>query len=841
MSTDRTQNPPGQQPRKTLRPLKKLPKVDIADAVAITALRLKARQNGYAPIKAHDKRPMFTGWNTVVLTPTEINSWLGPRAGATMWSGTGLRVEGGLLTIDLDIPDQELVRDMRAAIMTIAPAVFEARGALERGRSDGSPKCMFFLRRSGDPFIIRSHKWSYAPEDDTAPWFAVEIFASERTPEGKVQRQVGAFGPHTVDERGKVVIEYAWKGPSPVDVPLDDLPAIDIEEAQAIALEFDRLAVAVGMQPVVGYRRGKVEAKDLYDLEETMRFDGEDFHQVSLSELIEIFWQNDAVPIDTRCSGSFVGGGTRLDRCHVGWSGARASGHITIHDYATGITHRPKDAEPVTPEGISEAISEVAALFRSDPEDDDPDPEAPSFGDKWNAAIGEAVSGDLSEDACALALVGLYGERLCFDPFEKQWLRFVGPCWEAETAARIESIGAVFCRSIPLPRTPPGITLRRRLGSHRHTSAIERKLRGMLEYKGGFDRDPYLAAGQTVVVELRTGASRPGKPEDRLRKQLACDPLDESDCPLWRRFLDQVTLSDKELQRFLQQWAGLGLCGDPTHQKLAFFYGGGRNGKNTYIDTMRRIAGDYGYEADLNAFMAQRFEQHSTGTWALKGKRTVIASEVDEGATWDTIKIKALTGNDVVTARGMKRDNETFPRTWTITVIGNSQPKLKNVDEAMRRRIRMIPFDLMVADADIDPELPKRLMVEAPGILRWALNGLVDVQAHGLVEPKRVREETEEYFEAEDVIKAFVEEEVEVDPRRKQVGDPWSATSAELYRRWTAFSQERGFPAGDAKTFGKRLAKLLKVKVTHGKRSNVWHGIRLQPLRNWDEIHGLHV
>jgi hypothetical protein len=78
---------------------------------------------------------------------------------------------------------------------------------------------MFFMRRAGEPFTVRSRKWSFAPEDHNAPTCMVEIFASDRNAEGAASRQVGAFGPHTIDDEGKVTISYAWKGPSPKDVP----------------------------------------------------------------------------------------------------------------------------------------------------------------------------------------------------------------------------------------------------------------------------------------------------------------------------------------------------------------------------------------------------------------------------------------------------------------------------------------------------------------------------------------------------------------------------------------------------------------------------------------------
>ena len=77
-----------------------------------------------------------------------------------------------------------------------------------------------------------------------------------------------------------------------------------------------------------------------------------------------------------------------------------------------------------------------------------------------------------------------------------------------------------------------------------------------------------------------------------------------------------MTSDDKDIGEFLRQWAGLNLSGEPSHQRLAFLCGGGRNGKNTYADTLVKTLGDYAYSANFDLFMATRFTQHSTEVWA---------------------------------------------------------------------------------------------------------------------------------------------------------------------------------------------------------------------------------
>jgi putative DNA primase/helicase len=816
--------------------------VPVADAVSLTALRLILFQNGYPIIKAYDKSPRWSGWNVAVLDARAINEWINPRATVSLYSGTGMLVADGLAAIDLDIPNRELARDMRAKMHAIAPQVFAERGALERGRSDASPKCMFFMRRAGEPFTVRSRKWSFSPEDHNAPTCMVEIFASDRNGDGAASRQVGAFGPHTIDDQGVVTISYAWKGPSPKEVPLSDLPELTLDQAKAVAEAFDRLAEAAGMRPVPGHKGGLIIPTDVYDLDDTMRFEGEDFAGVTLAELTDIYRVNSGMGNDTRCSSSFTGeGGTRKDRCHVGWSGSPTTGHITVHDYGTAITHRPKGLDRpenfgAAPEGLEAAAEALERLAEPEPE-----PEPPAAAERTQTALRTAIEGNLTEHAIANAIAWLYQDELCFAPAERTWLRFVGPCWERSYEASVRVAVARFCSRITFPSTPEGNAMRHKVQSTRHAGAVEMQLRSLLEYTGGFDLDPFLVAAGNLAIELDTGLARPGEPADRLRKRLGYEPSEDEDCPLWRQFLRDVTCDDPDLERFLKQWAGLGLCGDPTHQKLAFFYGTGRNGKNTFTDTLVKIVGEFGHQANLDAFMMSRGDKHPTDMWALKGKRTVIASEVDPNAVWDTARIKALTGDELITARGMRQDFETFKRSWTISIIGNNQPRLRDVDEAIRRRIRMVPFDMVLAPADVDVDLPSKLLGEAPGILRWMMNGLLDARQAGLVEPARVSAETADYFEAEDTIGNFIEQEVERDPRRK-ARDPWSVTTAELYRRWCEFADVNGFHPGTAATMAKKLRKTLGIKPRHTNKGNVWDGIRLtarQLFHGFDGVNGV--
>jgi putative DNA primase/helicase len=154
-------------------------------------------------------------------------------------------------------------------------------------------------------------------------------------------------------------------------------------------------------------------------------------------------------------------------------------------------------------------------------------------------------------------------------------------------------------------------------------------------------------------------------------------------------------------------------------------------------------------------------------------------------------------------------------------VVGNNEPDIKDVDVAIVARLIMVPFDLTVAKEDIDPELPRKLLAEAPGILRWALNGLLDVRANGLIRPDRIREKTKDYFASQDAKQSFIDEHIEVDtdPNGKGIDN------TTLYRRWKSFAEIHNARPGNINSMGwiAEPTGAVKTKKTKGV---IWTGIK---------------
>ncbi|NBS71602.1 hypothetical protein EBT31_22225, partial [bacterium] len=168
------------------------------------------------------------------------------------------------------------------------------------------------------------------------------------------------------------------------------------------------------------------------------------------------------------------------------------------------------------------------------------------------------------------------------------------------------------------------------------------------------------------------------------------------------------------------------------------------------------ILGDYAAVASADVFLASNNQRHPTELAALMGARLVHAQEIDPSRKWDEAKVKSLTGGDKISARFMRQDLFEFQPQFTLVIAGNTKPEITNVDDAMRRRMHLIPFETKPARKDVD--LPDKLKEEYPAILAWIIEGAKAWLEQGLNPPLAVVQATEEYLDGEDALARWISE-----------------------------------------------------------------------------------
>ena len=232
---------------------------------------------------------------------------------------------------------------------------------------------------------------------------------------------------------------------------------------------------------------------------------------------------------------------------------------------------------------------------------------------------------------------------------------------------------------------------------------------------------------------------------------------------------------------FLQRVAGYALTGITREHALFFLYGVGANGKTTFLNAITGALGDYCRNAPIETFTATQSERHPTDLAGLRGARLVTAVETEEGRRWAESKIKALTGGDKISARFMRQDFFEYAPQFKLLIAGNHKPGLRSVDEAIRRRLHLIPFTVTIPPAERDPDLPNKLKAESAGILQWMIEGCLQWQQRGLAPPGIVTAATAAYLEAEDSMAAWISDCCEIDPNHWESG-------ACLFASWSTWA-----------------------------------------------------
>lgn len=402
----------------------------------------------------------------------------------------------------------------------------------------------------------------------------------------------------------------------------------------------------------------------------------------------------------------------------------------------------------------------------------------------------------LSEDAIALEFSRQYADALRRVEEWSRWVRWDGARWATDRTVEVMDLARKLCRKVAIEAEAKETKALRQAS---FVAAVERLARSDRRHAAipeQFDADPFVLNTPAGVVDLKTGAETSHDPRLYVTKITAATL--GGDCPTFRQFLDRITKGDAELQTFMQRMAGYCLTGSVREHALFFLYGCGANGKSTFVDVLAWLMGDYATVAAMEAFTATQGDRHPADLAALRGARLVTAHETEQGRRWDEARIKVLTGGDPITARFMRGDFFTYQPSFKIVVSGNHKPQLRSVDQAMRRRLHLVPFEAFIPPEERDPDLPAKLRAEASGILSWAIAGCLDWQRQGLRPPKVVREATNEYLTTQDSLQAWIDDCCDVGPNK------WD-TAALLFGSWKRWADAAGEYVGSQRVFADRL------------------------------------
>jgi putative DNA primase/helicase len=336
------------------------------------------------------------------------------------------------------------------------------------------------------------------------------------------------------------------------------------------------------------------------------------------------------------------------------------------------------------------------------------------------------------------------------------------------------------------------------------------------------NQDPFLFNVANGTIDLKTGEHRPHRQSDLITLISPARYEPSAVCPDWLKFLDLIFNGDSELIRYVQQLLGYALIGSNDAHILPIAVGGGCNGKSTLSSVMQHLLGEYATTAMESLALGSKNE-HACEVADLYCRRFVAINEPECGDRLRESRVKMLTGDSKVKARGMRENPWEFDRTFLLWMSTNHKPRILGNDEAIWRRIKVIPFtvDIRTKTSPI-PDFDRTLVeAEGSGILNWLIAGCLDYQKHGFIEPECVTMAVNEYRCEEDQIGAFLEECCVTN----QPG--YEVTANRLYDCYYSWA---GREALTKTKFGREIGKLFtKNRPTSGSFRNqtIYSGIAL--------------
>lgn len=298
------------------------------------------------------------------------------------------------------------------------------------------------------------------------------------------------------------------------------------------------------------------------------------------------------------------------------------------------------------------------------------------------------------------------------------------------------------------------------------------------------DAAPYKLNVANGTLDLLTMTLWPHDPADRITRVCNASYDPGATGPAWEAFLRR-SLPDLEVRGFLQRYIGQALVGKPLEHALVILTGTGRNGKGVWYGAVNKALGSYATSVRPEMLLS-RDGAHTTDEMDLMGVRWVTMSEIDQGRTLAEATMKRLTGGDEIRARRMRQDSVAFMPSHTLAMVANHLPKTSGNDDAVWKRLKVVPFEVVIPAHEQDPRLNEKLERELEAVLSWIIDGWQEYQRVGLADPAKVLARTAAYREDTDGIAQFISETC-------VTGDGCNALLDELWRAWDRWANAAGF------------------------------------------------
>jgi len=412
----------------------------------------------------------------------------------------------------------------------------------------------------------------------------------------------------------------------------------------------------------------------------------------------------------------------------------------------------------------------------------------------------------------AEAFAFLYGDRFRYDHSRGKWLVWNGRFWAGDESGEADRASLDTARQrLMTAMLIQDTDDRKKMAEwsmHSESTHARRALltsaqsiESLATVAADYDRNPFLLTVGNGTLDLRCGELRDFCPDDLITRATDVHYSESAECPRWLRFLDEVFAGDRQLINFVSRAVGYSLTGDTREQCLFILHGGGANGKSTFLETLLELVGSHAAITSFSTFLVHQNPGAPRNDVAkLHGARLVKSAESQKQAALDEATVKEVTGGDTISARSLYQEYFDYTPQFKIWLTTNHLPEIRGTDDAIWRRIHLIPFRQQFTGKSRDSRLRDKLERELSGILAWAVRGCLEWQRSGLGMASVVKAATLDYRRESDQVTRFLKE------RCIQQADA-QASGHELYDAYSQWSSDRGEKPESNNNFAKSLAE----------------------------------
>lgn len=345
------------------------------------------------------------------------------------------------------------------------------------------------------------------------------------------------------------------------------------------------------------------------------------------------------------------------------------------------------------------------------------------------------------------------------------------------------------------------------------------------------DADCFALCTPEATYDLRKGmaGAREHSPEDFITKITSVSP-NQKGMQIWLNCLNLIFQHNQELIDYVQMICGLAAIGKVYVEALIIAYGDGRNGKSTFWNAISRVLGLYSGNISADTLTVGCRRNIKPEMAEVKGKRLLIAAEMQEGARLNDSTVKQLCSTDDVFAEKKYKDPFSFKPCHTLVLYTNHLPRVSASDDGIWRRLIVIPFNAKITgNSDIKNYSEYLYDNAGEAILAWIIEGskkVIELE-YQIPVPTCVQEAINEYRSQNDWFSHFIEDKC-------VVGDDYKESSSSLYQAYRNYCIDTNEYVRSTADFYFALENAGYERITQN-RKRYFKGLRIRTEDDFEE------